>query len=104
MIDDPTVVQGFAALGGASSVFVAFKVLQGITRFVKNYRSQASYDKIAQTAEAEDLKETLGKLTEAVERLKALAAPIEAASQAAPSVPAPQPLPWIGGRGEASNG
>lgn len=89
MIDDPTVVQGFAALGGASSVFVAFKVIQGLTRFAKAYRSRATYDKIAQQAEVEDLKETLGTLTEAIERLKTQATPVVPASP--PMVPMLKP-------------
>lgn len=72
---DPTVVHSFAAVGGASSLYVASILVRGLFRVISAKRADASQEKRSASAELEDLKEAYGKLSEAVERLKALAEP-----------------------------
>lgn len=75
MVDDPTVVHSFAAVGGASTLFVIFQMARGALRFIKSKRADAAQGQRNAAAEFQDLKE-------AVERLKAL-------------VPPPQPQPMV---------
>lgn len=68
MLEDPTVTHSFAALGGASTLFVILQMARGAIRFIHSKRADAAQEQRNATAELQDLKE-------AVERLKALVPP-----------------------------
>lgn len=87
MIEDPTVVHSFAAVGGASTLFVISQMARGALRFISTKRADAAQEQRNAAAELQDLKE-------AVERLKALVPPQAPPVQMPPVTPPQASLPW----------